>query len=62
MLELFQPAQVLAIGRVAQRALTEMNVQSCPLRHPSQGGKPEFLRGLRAALDTTTSPLTGSSL
>lgn len=35
-----------AVGRVAQRALDELGRRAVPLRHPSQGGKAEFIRGL----------------
>jgi hypothetical protein len=38
---------ILAVGRTAQRALETLGRQAIPLRHPSQGGKPEFVRGLR---------------
>ncbi|MBN1430865.1 MAG: uracil-DNA glycosylase [Anaerolineae bacterium] len=35
-----------AVGRVAQRALDGMGCRAIPLRHPSQGGKAAFIRGL----------------
>ena len=44
------PAQVLAVGRVAERALREIGVAATYLRHPSQGGARLFAEGLRAAL------------
>lgn len=47
MLELFQPARILAVGRTAERMLTERGCEATALRHPSQGGKPEFVRGLK---------------
>lgn len=47
---LFEPHTILAVGRKAQQALGEMGLITIPLRHPSQGGKAEFVRGLRAAL------------
>lgn len=53
MLEVFIPTQMLAVGRVAQRALAELGCDAIPLRHPSQGGKPEFIRGLCEALGKT---------
>lgn len=46
MLDVFGPMQMLAVGRVAQRALAALGCDAVPLRHPSQGGKPEFIRGL----------------
>lgn len=48
---LFRFRQVLAVGRVAQAALRSLNIQAIPLRHPAQGGKAEFVTGLRQALD-----------
>jgi hypothetical protein len=50
--EVFGCATVLAVGRTAQRMLAEQGIDAIPLRHPSQGGKPEFVRGLREALGT----------
>ncbi len=49
-MEAFGCATVLAVGRTAQRVLAEQGIAAIPLRHPSQGGKPEFVRGLREAL------------
>lgn len=46
LLDHFQFQTVMAVGRVAQGALTSLGVGSIPLRHPAQGGKSEFLRGL----------------
>ncbi len=51
-LALFEIEKILAVGRTAQRRLAEQGYECLPLRHPSQGGKAEFIRGLRAALDT----------
>lgn len=47
---LFEPRTILAVGRKAQQVLGEMGLITIPLRHPSQGGKAEFVRGLQAAL------------
>jgi hypothetical protein len=38
---------VLAVGRIAQAMLRENGIEAIGLRHPSQGGKPEFVRGIR---------------
>lgn len=43
---LFDFEAIGAVGRVAQRAINEMGQEAIPLRHPSQGGKAEFIRGL----------------
>jgi len=47
MLEMFQPARILAVGRTAERMLAERGCKATALRHPSQGGKPDFVRGLK---------------
>jgi hypothetical protein len=43
----FQGAQVVAIGRVAERWLNELGLHCKPVRHPAQGGAPDF----RAQID-----------
>jgi uracil-DNA glycosylase len=42
----FDLQTIMAVGRTAQRALASLGVAAVTLRHPSQGGKPEFVRGL----------------
>jgi len=46
-ISLFASATILAVGRTAQRALEALGKPAISLRHPSQGGKPDFVRGLR---------------
>ncbi len=48
---LFTPQTMLAVGRIAQQTLDEMGVPYIALRHPAQGGKAAFVRGLREALE-----------
>lgn len=48
LLAMLQPKTVVAIGRDAQLALAELEIHSCPVRHPSYGGQAEFLAGLSA--------------
>ncbi len=43
---LFGIRRVLGVGRIAQRMLQEPGIAYQPVRHPSQGGKAEFLAGL----------------
>jgi hypothetical protein len=38
----FDTAQVVAMGRVAERWLNELGVRCRPVRHPSQGGAADF--------------------
>jgi hypothetical protein len=47
-LSLFPRAEVLAIGRVSQRALREIGLEMPYIRHPSHGGKTAFTQGLEA--------------
>ncbi len=42
--------RVVAVGNVAARALSTLGVDHTQIRHPAQGGKNDFVRGLRAAL------------
>ncbi len=49
MLEAFGIRRILAVGRTAQRMLAEQGLKFTPLRHPSQGGKNEFVEGLKRA-------------
>ncbi|MDX1615853.1 MAG: hypothetical protein R3300_16180, partial [Candidatus Promineifilaceae bacterium] len=42
----FSIRHVVAVGRTAQRALTQLGVGHLPVRHPSHGGKKAFLAGL----------------
>jgi uracil-DNA glycosylase len=50
LMEGFNIKQVFGVGRIAQRNLAELGIPHTPLRHPAQGGKAEFISGLRAAL------------
>ncbi len=47
LLAAFRPRTVIAIGRIAERALTEMVVPSTYVRHPSMAGIPQFRAGIR---------------
>ncbi|MBN1120292.1 MAG: uracil-DNA glycosylase [Anaerolineae bacterium] len=49
-LALYPIDTILAVGRKAQYALGELGYDFIPLRHPSQGGKPEFISGLKQAV------------
>lgn len=42
--------RVIAVGNVAARALAHLGIDHTPIRHPAQGGKNDFVRGLHAAL------------
>jgi uracil-DNA glycosylase len=42
LLDTLQPRSVIAIGRDAQIALSDLGIAACHVRHPSYGGQPEF--------------------
>ncbi len=42
------PTRVLAIGRDAQNALASLGVENVPVRHPSYGGKTDFLETMNS--------------
>lgn len=48
LLAIFQPEKVIAVGNVAHRQLTALGIPSVKIRHPAQGGKNDFVAGLRA--------------
>jgi uracil-DNA glycosylase len=47
-------SQVIAVGNIASRLLTIMQIEHRKIRHPAQGGKHKFAAGLRAALHETS--------
>lgn len=49
MMALYPIRTVLAVGRKAERTLHELGVEHTYLRHPSQGGKADFIAGLKQA-------------
>jgi hypothetical protein len=48
LLELFAPQKVIAVGNVGYGLLTAMGIKCVKIRHPAQGGKNDFVAGLRA--------------
>ena len=49
-IDLYRFEVIFGVGRKAQHSLAELGIAHHPLRHPSQGGKAEFIAGLEAAL------------
>jgi hypothetical protein len=47
---LYAPELIFAVGRKAERSLSALGVDHVALRHPSQGGKADFIAGLRSAV------------
>lgn len=50
LVEAARPALVLAVGRIAERSLSDLGIAATYVRHPSQGGATLFADGVRAAL------------
>jgi uracil-DNA glycosylase len=48
-LQWLQPERVVAVGRVAERALTALGVAATYVRHPSHGGRPSFQLAMKRA-------------
>ena len=46
LLQMLRPQRLIAIGRDAQNALTELSLECSFVRHPSYGGQSEFIRGM----------------
>lgn len=53
LMTLFDCPRVIAVGNIADRSLTLMNIPHLKIRHPAQGGKNKFVSGLQAALGVT---------
>jgi uracil-DNA glycosylase len=63
LLEMLQPRRAIAIGRDAQLALIELDIEVTPVRHPSYGGQTEFTGGVFSLYGINESSLkTQSSL
>ncbi len=50
LMDIFQPKQIIAIGNVAHDTLTSMDITCEKVRHPAQGGKNDFVRGINKLL------------
>lgn len=48
LLEIFAPKKVIAVGNVGYGLLTTMGIPCVKVRHPAQGGKNDFVVGMRA--------------
>ena len=45
-ISLVKPHQIVAVGRSAERSLKYLNIPCTYVRHPSHGGKNEFVEGM----------------
>jgi hypothetical protein len=46
LLDLLSPRSIIAIGRDAEHAMTDLGIASKAVRHPSHGGQSEFIAGV----------------
>lgn len=49
-IDLFQPELIIAVGNVAYDTMDKAGITSHKVRHPAQGGKNDFVAGLRELL------------
>ena len=52
LLTVFKPEMVVAVGNTADRSLNKLDVEHVKVRHPSQGGKADFVTGFLAVVET----------
>jgi uracil-DNA glycosylase len=50
-IEAFKIKKVVAVGRKAEESLGKLNINCSKVRHPAQGGKNEFVEGIRRIKD-----------
>ena len=55
LIDMIRPKRLVAIGRDAQLALSELNVHVVGVRHPSYGGQSEFIAGVEALYGVSAS-------
>jgi uracil-DNA glycosylase len=55
-LEAYQPETYIAVGNVAAEALQTLGISYQKVRHPAQGGKNDFVAGLKALLANRHNP------
>ncbi len=49
-LDIFDIKKIIALGRKAESKIIDMDINNAYVRHPANGGKNEFIRGLRAEM------------
>lgn len=52
MIEMFNIKKVIAVGGKAEQSLSKLSIGCHKVRHPAQGGKNEFVEGMRALHQT----------
>lgn len=48
MIEMFKIEKVVAVGRKAEETLHNLNISCNKVRHPAQGGKNDFVKGIKS--------------
>jgi uracil-DNA glycosylase len=48
LVSILNPAQIVAVGRIAEQAVHDLNREAAYVRHPSHGGMKEFAAGMQA--------------
>lgn len=51
MIEMFEIKKVVAVGNKADESLKRLSISATKIRHPSQGGKNEFVEGIKKLKD-----------
>jgi len=62
LIDMVQPARIVAIGRDASQALADLGVASDAVRHPRYGGQAEFVAGMHALYEVTETQLSFAGL
>ncbi|MBN1316304.1 MAG: uracil-DNA glycosylase [Anaerolineales bacterium] len=44
----YSDARIVAIGRIAEKTLKNLDINPIYVRHPAHGGKPEFVKGINS--------------
>lgn len=53
MLEMFDIRHIVAVGNKAEETLKKLGIEAHKVRHPAQGGKNEFVQGIRRIKELT---------
>ncbi len=56
LIDMLHPKRVIAIGKDAQTALSEFEIESYAVRHPSYGGQTDFMRGMAELYEIDIDP------
>lgn len=56
LIDMIRPERVVAIGRDASHALTDLGVDAHAVRHPSYGGQSEFIAGMQSLYGLSAAP------